>query len=353
MEQISISQLSDLLLTWYDRVRRDLPWRQNKDPYRIWLSEIMLQQTQVATVIPYFNAFLQKWSTLQDLAAAEDDQVLKAWEGLGYYSRARNLLAAVRICCEKHACTIPESEKDRLALPGVGEYTAAAIGAIAFGHPVVAVDGNLVRVFARLTATAWNPADLPQRREVRRLAESLLPLDRSGDFNEALMDLGATVCTPRQPLCGDCPLNSLCQAKAMGQVSKYPAKPDLKPRPVEYKAVVILMCGDKIHVSKRPPRGLLANLYEFDWLELPAGEAKKTIQERYPGALIESLGQVIHDFTHKRWVLEGYRVELAKRPDINNGNWHNIDELEQLAFPVALNTLLDKIKDRQSNRSEL
>jgi len=157
------------------------------------------------------------------------------------------------------------------------------------------------------------------------------------------MDLGATICTPRQPLCDECPFAGMCQAKALEQVSNFPVKPVRKERPIEYKAVLILICGDKIHVSKRPSRGLLADLYQFDWLELQADATEKAIRELYPDARIEPLGEVIHDFTHKRWVLAGFRIELAQQPPTGDGTWRDISELEQLAFPVALNTYLTKI----------
>ena len=346
------SRLAELLLAWYDGVKRDLPWRRSKDPYRIWLSEIMLQQTQVATVIPYFELFLQRWPTMRELAQAHDDQVLKAWEGLGYYSRARNLLACARECCDRNDCQMPEAEKDRLTLPGIGDYTAAAIGAIAFGQPVAAVDGNIVRVFARLTATAWNPTDLSQRREVRRLAESVLPPARAGDFNEALMDLGATICTPRQPRCGDCPVAGLCQAKAQDLAGSFPVRPVRKERPLEVKTVLILVWKGKVHVKKRPPRGLLANLHEFDWLdELPCA-AGKTPGQLFPDSRIESLGSMTHEFTHKRWALEGYLVWLPHDPGLAHGFWSDPAGLKGLAFPAALNVYLQEIVARLPGGSE-
>lgn len=333
-------QTAELLLAWFDRTRRDLPWRLNKDPYRILLSEIMLQQTQVQTVIPYFAAFLRQWPTLADLAAATEEQVLKSWEGLGYYSRARNLLAAARIIYDQHDGQVPRGEKQLLALPGIGEYTAAAIRSITFEQPVAAVDGNIVRVFARLTATAWNPADLPQRREVRALAESILPKERAGDWNEALMDLGATVCLPRQPLCQLCPLTELCQARAGDNISLFPAKPEKKERPVENRVLLVLTCGDRIHVAQRPAKGLLANLYEFDWLqtEIPAEEAIKRL---YPSAKINPLGRLIHDFTHRRWVIDGYWLDLADQAV--GGRWVSAAELAALPLPTALTGYREKI----------
>lgn len=329
-----------LLLAWFDRTRRDLPWRKDKDPYRILLSEIMLQQTQVQTVIPYFAAFLRQWPTLSDLAAAAEEQVLKSWEGLGYYSRARNLLAASRIIRDQHSGQVPLEEKQLLALPGIGEYTAAAIRSIAFGQPVAAVDGNIVRVFARLTATPWNPADLPQRREVRALAESILPPESAGDWNEALMDLGATVCLPRQPLCAVCPLSELCLARAGDNVSLFPAKPAKKERPAENRILLVLTCGDRIHVAQRPAKGLLANLYEFDWLQT-AEPAEKAIAQLFPAARIKPIGRLVHDFTHRRWVIEGYWLDLETQAA--DGRWVSAAELADLPLPTAFSGYREKI----------
>ena len=338
--QFELIDLAHRLLAWYDRQKRDLPWRRSKDPYRIWLAEIMLQQTQVSAVIPYFDRFLQTWPQLSDLARARDDQVMKAWEGLGYYSRARNLLAAARLIETHFSGVVPKEEKELLSLPGIGEYTAAAIAAIAFGRPVVAVDGNLVRVFARLTAKDWDPSNLSQRRQVRRLAESLLPADRPGDYNEALMDLGATICLPRRPNCSACPLAELCLAFHQGQVERYPAKPRRRPRPVENKIVLVLIWQKKVHVSRRPARGLLAGLYQFDWLSSSALHEGQTTElmlaQMYPGAKISFLGEKTHHFTHKQWQLDGYAVQVEAKPELKTGLWVDRQTLATLPFPTAL-----------------
>jgi A/G-specific adenine glycosylase len=329
-----------LLLAWYDREKRTLPWRRDKDPYHVWLSEIMLQQTQVATAIPYFEAFLARWPTLPDLAAASDDQVLKTWEGLGYYSRARNLLAAARLVCERHDGAMPAGEKDRLALPGIGEYTAAAIGAIAFGQSVAAVDGNIVRVFARLTATAWDPTDLAQRRIVRQVVEAVLPADRPGDFNESLMDLGAVVCLPRQPRCAVCPLAGVCRAFERSQTGLFPGKPAAKTRPAEKKVVLVLTHRGRVHVRQRPMHGLLAGLYEFDWQDGASCRDGETTAEalarQFPGAAVTMLSPYVHDFSHKRWLLEACRIDLPVEASAAGGMWVNAAGLQALPFPAAL-----------------
>ncbi|MDD2534789.1 MAG: A/G-specific adenine glycosylase, partial [Eubacteriales bacterium] len=258
------------LLTWFDQATlqataRPMPWREIRDPYRVLLSEFMLQQTQVTTVIPYYEKFLKVWPTIVDLAGADEQTVLKAWEGLGYYSRARNLLATARLIVERHQGIIPATEPDLLQLKGIGDYTAGAIRSIAFNLPAPAVDGNVVRVAARLTCTAWDPTDIKQRREVKTYIASILPGDRPGDFNEALMDLGATVCLPKTPRCGECPLASVCQAQLSNTVPLFPAKKPKKAAPIEQRTCLIFRCGPMIHVNRRPEKGLLAGLFEFDW----------------------------------------------------------------------------------------
>ena len=327
--------LPDLLLGWFGQSARVLPWRQDHDPYRIWLSEIMLQQTQVQTVIPYYQRFLDYWPTLADLAAASEEQVLKLWEGLGYYSRARNLLAAAGQIRDCHQGQLPSSEQELRRLPGVGEYTAGAILSIAFGQPIAAVDGNVVRVFSRLTAIPWQPADPAQRREVRQLAEFLLPQVRPGDFNEALMDLGATICLPRQPRCQECPLNAICQARELGIQEQLPPKAVRKAIPIDQLTLVVLVWQDLVHVRQRPAKGLLAGLYEFDWLEIAAGQPDAA--QKYPQAKISALGTSVHQFTHRHWQIEGLWVELAENPENDKcGRWVNAQELAALPFPTAL-----------------
>ncbi len=332
------------LLTWFDRQRRDLPWRHDRTDYRVWLSEIMLQQTQVATVIPYFESFVTRWPDFQDLAQAKESQVLKAWEGLGYYSRARNLLKAARVICSEHGGRMPEDEKARQMLPGIGEYTAAAIGALAFGQPLAAIDGNIVRVFSRLSATAWDPTDLKERRQVRMLAETLLPKDRPGDFNEALMDLGATICLPKRPLCGTCPVSGSCLAFKAGTVDHYPLKQVRKARPTDRKTVLVLISNGKVHVTRRPAKGLLAGLWQFDWLDEP-----DDLQRLFTADRTLPLGGHTHEFTHRRWQMEGFAVLLSDtrtlQPASNEGRLVTARELSDLAFPTALAGYREKVLD--------
>ena len=261
------------LLYWYDRERRDLPWRyapgEAADPYRVWLSEIMLQQTTVKTVIPYFEKFVAIWPTVADLAAADEEEVLQAWAGLGYYSRARNLHACAGQVMATFGGRFPEQEAELLTLPGIGPYTAAAIAAIAFGARATPVDGNIERVVARLFAVA---EPLPDAKpHLRSLAATLTPRQRTGDFAQAMMDLGATVCTPKRPSCLVCPLQEACQAHSDGIAAELPRRTVKAAKPVRRGIAFVAVSEDgKVLLRRRPDTGLLARMLEVpatDWLE--------------------------------------------------------------------------------------
>ena len=354
-----MNRLADILLAWFDCTARDLPWRHDRTPYRVWLAEIMLQQTQVATVIPYYDRFLRSWPDFTALARADEEQVLKAWEGLGYYSRARNLHRAAIQVIDSFSGVLPADERLIRSLPGIGEYTAGAIGSIAFNLPVAAVDGNVVRVFARLDAVAWNPADPADRRLVRQRVEAELPPDRPGDFNEALMDLGATVCLPRNPVCQDCPLAPFCQARMLDRIADFPAHKQSRVILAENKTVLILRQDHAYHVRRRPAKGMLAGLYEFDWLDEflpPADEAagctsgqisvlaieQSIVQRIAQGAQVTPLPVYTHRFTHRTWNLTGYLVDLSDPAVLvsdhisASGRWVCAAELALLPFPTAL-----------------
>ncbi|HYU11045.1 MAG TPA: A/G-specific adenine glycosylase, partial [Stellaceae bacterium] len=254
------------LLAWYDRHRRDLPWRSpagtRADPYRVWLSEIMLQQTTVVTVAPYFDRFVARWPDIRALAAASLDEVLHEWQGLGYYARARNLHACARAVVARHGGYFPENPAQLRALPGIGDYTAAAIAAIAFDHGSAAVDGNVERVVARLFAVVEPlPAAKPR---LKALATALVPARRAGDFAQAMMDLGATLCTPRRPRCVLCPWREACAARAAGIADNLPARLDKPERPWRYGVVFWLSRGDgAVLLRRRPEKGLLGGMIEL------------------------------------------------------------------------------------------
>lgn len=291
------------LLAWYTLNRRDLPWRAQPgkaaDPYRVWLSEIMLQQTAVAAAKPYFAAFLARWPTVEDLARANASEVMRQWAGLGYYSRVRNLLACARIVVEDFGGRFPDSEAALLSLPGIGPYTAAAIAAIAFGQPAAAVDGNIERVAARLFAVE---TPLPAAKAcIKEKTRRLVPQHRPGDFTQAMMDLGATICLPRNPSCRLCPLRKFCQAYASGIQENLPRKKIPRKRPIRFGACFFVQRKDgALLLRTRPPRGLLGGMTELPgtaWeARLDLSEAVKQAPLRADYRTLER--QVAHSFSH-------------------------------------------------------
>ncbi len=303
------------LLAWYDTHARDLPWRVGPgeglvraDPYRVWLSEVMLQQTTVPHATPYFWKFTQAWPRVEALAAAPDGDVMAAWAGLGYYARARNLLACARAVASEHGGVFPDTEEGLLRLPGVGAYTAAAIAAIAFDRPANVVDGNVERVMSRLYAVQ-DP--LPDAKpQLKQLAAGLVREDRPGDWAQALMDLGATVCRPKQPLCLICPLAEVCAAKAEGQPETYPRKLKKAARPQRFGVAFVIRRGDQIALVRRPDKGLLGGMLALpstDWRSAPWADADITPPIAADWA---KAGQIEQVFTHFSlsltvWVAEG------------------------------------------------
>lgn len=258
------------LLRWYRREKRDLPWRASRDPYRVWISEAMLQQTRVETVIGYYGRFLERFPSVEALARARPDSVLAAWSGLGYYRRARALHAAARAVVERHGGRFPRRREDLLALPGVGAYTAGAIASIAFDAPEPLVDGNVARVFSRLFALEGAPDSAGQRERLWSIAGSLVPKRGAGDWNQALMELGALVCLPREPACELCPLASRCLARAEDRVDEFPRR-GRRPETIPVEAVVLAVCrGESWLLERRPARGRMAGLWQMPTIELPS-----------------------------------------------------------------------------------
>ena len=312
------------LLAWYDREKRELPWRGTQDPYRVWLSEIMLQQTRAEAVAPRYEAFLTRFPTVAALAAADEEAVLKAWEGMGYYSRARNLRRAAMEVVRRGG--FPRSAKEWQKLPGVGAYTAAAVASIAFHEAAPALDGNQARVLSRLLAFEGT-VDTPQR--LRAQAEALIDRERPGDYNQALMDLGSGVCTPRAPKCGLCPVAAFCAARAGGDAESYPhLPPPIARREVEV-TVVLAYLGGRVLVRRRPSKGLLAGLWEFP------NFSEGTLEDTLPGA--RATGELAcsrHVFTHLVWNMRGLRAEAEALPEGMRAV--DADELRALPFPTAL-----------------
>ena len=294
------------LLAWYDAVRRDLPWRHTRDPYRIWLSEIMLQQTRTETVKSYYNRFLALFPTVADLAHAPQEQVLKAWEGLGYYSRARNLQKAAQVIMSVHGGAFPASYEGLLSLPGVGPYTAGAIGSIAFGLRIPAVDGNVYRVASRFYGIREDVGRPVVQRRIRDLVTADIPADRPGDYNQALMELGATLCHPGEPDCDDCPWRGLCDAAREGDAALLPIHEKKRPPRQMDVAVCLLTWKRRVLVTRRDER-MLGGLYVFCLLEdeTRPERAEALLREAgLPCRFTEDLGRARHVFTHRVWEMQ-------------------------------------------------
>jgi A/G-specific adenine glycosylase len=331
------------LLAWYDRHARVLPWRERApaqaEPYRVWLSEIMLQQTTVEAVKPYFARFLARWPDIAALARASDQEILAAWAGLGYYARARNLIACARRVAEQHGGRFPGTEAELRALPGIGAYTAAAIAAIAFGERAVVIDGNVERVASRLFAIATPlPAAKP---EIRAALAPLVPGERPGDFAQGMMDLGATICTPRRPDCLICPLDRVCQANAAGDPEGYPRKATKRVRPVRYgMAFVVRDAQDRLLLRTRPLRGLLAGMSEVpgsSWSEAAPGEASPPFD--LPWRAVPE--QVVHIFTHFELRLEIRAARLSTNPAPPEGmRWVASKDLSSEPLPTLMRKVI-------------
>ena len=337
------------LLAWYDRHRRALPWRarrgEKSDPYRVWLSEIMLQQTTVKTVAPYYARFLARWPTVVALGRASLDDVLRAWAGLGYYARARNLHACARAVVQQHSGKFPQTLEGLRALPGVGEYTAAAVAAIAFDAAAVPVDGNVERVVSRLFAVE---EALPGAKLlIKRLATSLLPAQRSGDFAQALMDLGATICSPKRPACALCPWNESCVALERGDQETFPRKaPKREGKLRRGAAFVVLRADGRVLLRKRPEKGLLGAMtevpgsgwaHDFDVADALASAPRFRAKPKWR----KLPGVVTHVFTHFPLKLVVYIAQIARAtPAPKGARWVKLAELPGEALPTVMRKVL-------------
>lgn len=304
----------DLLLQWYPDHHRDLPWRKTRDPYAIWVSEIMLQQTRVAAVIPYYERFLSELPDAKTLAAVSDDRLMRLWQGLGYYSRAKNLKRAAEIVVRQYGGRMPDTYEALLSLPGIGSYTAGAIASIAFGERVPAVDGNVLRVYARLMNNPSDVADPAVKTRVFDELKAVMPKE-PGMFNQAMMELGATVCVPNgQPLCGACPLAEVCRAKAAGTAGLLPNKAPKKPRAIENRTVFALYDRGAPLLKKRPDKGLLAGLYELP--NVPGTLSTADAMEWLSAHGLHPVGGLLcysakHVFTHIEWHMRVYAADVA------------------------------------------
>ena len=345
-----MDQRTERLLAWYDRNARKMPWRGEKDPYRIWVSEAMLQQTRVETVMGYYDRFLQSFPTLQSLALAEEKDVLKQWEGLGYYSRARNLQAGARQVIQDFGGTLPADPAELRKIHGIGPYTAGAIASIAFGVPVAAVDGNVIRVISRLYAIEENPEKTEIRDRVQKLAEKLVPTERPGDHNQAMMDLGATVCVPGTPDCEICPLLGLCQAEKRGIAAELPRLSKAKPpREIRYD-LLILRSGSQVLMRKRTEK-MLQGLWCFPMMEDWKSETEITgeIRKKWGFSCAKMIchGEAKHVFTHQTWRMMIYETEIAGDCETPKGyRFVSVGEFEALAMPTAMKKARALVLDR-------
>jgi len=346
-----VSKIADALLCWYAHERRDLPWRRATDPYRIWVSEIMLQQTQVTTVIPYYERFLARFPTVWALAKASLDDLLALWQGLGYYARARNLHAAAKIICEQHDGNIPSRRSDVLSLPGVGAYTAGAILSIAFGQDIPAIDGNVIRVLCRLFDYERDPSKAAGKKAMRCYSQELLPSGKAGDYNQAMMELGARICLPRVPLCDECPLASYCESRALGNQALRPV-PQVR-RQIPHQRLVAALCEQDgcLLIVRRVPSGLLGGLWE-----LPGGEvsSEETDAHALSRHLCEGLGVrlevgpkesvVKHAYTHFRITVHTYHCAIEGMPATSHQwddhHWLSPDEMPRYGLTGVTQKIL-------------
>lgn len=345
------------MLQWYDSHARILPWRENPEPYAIWISEIMLQQTRVEAVKPYFDRWMRAFPDLSTLAKASEAEVLKLWEGLGYYSRVRNIHKTAKLVMEEYGGSLPSSFEALLRLPGIGQYTAGAVGSIAFQLPVPCVDGNVLRVVARLTAEKTDVSTASAKKLFTEWVAEIIPKERPGDFNQAMMELGAMVCLPNGlPKCELCPVAFLCEARLQNCVTEYPVKSGKRPRRIENKTVLVLLDDTRTALRKRPDRGLLAGLWEF-----PNVNGTLTPEEVHQLLLtfglktssLVNLKKAKHIFTHIEWEMTGYLAVVNQNssgsensskgaPDFH---WVSIDLLdEKLALPAAFKTYYQIVK---------
>lgn len=367
-ENLRLAAIPKPLLEWYDRNKRILPWREAPTPYRVWVSEIMLQQTRVEAVKPYFERFMSVLPDVRALAEAEEEQLLKLWEGLGYYNRVKNLQKAAIQLMEEYGGEMPDQYEELLKLTGIGSYTAGAIASIAYGRRVPAVDGNVLRVLARVRKDRRLITDGKVKAAVEKELAEAMPEDRPGDFNQAMMEIGACVCIPNgAPLCGRCPLNRLCMAHMDGTETEFPQKEAKKPRRIEEKTVLVIRDENRTAIRKRPARGLLAGMYEFPMLEgcRTVEEITAYLAENGIRVLrVQPLEDAKHIFTHKEWHMKGYLVRVDelehKSPGEDSKNWLFVEpwETEQrYPMPSALSAYTRYLqirlgKERYSSKEE-
>ncbi len=341
----------EYLLHWYDRNARILEWRSNPKPYYVWVSEIMLQQTRVEAVKSYFDRFIKELPTIKDLAVVDEDRLMKLWEGLGYYNRARNLKKAAIVVMEQYDGELPANREELKKLPGIGAYTSGAIGSIAFQLPVPAVDGNVLRVMKRIAGSFDDITKEKIKKELEEDIEAIIPKDRPGDYNQALMELGATVCLPNgKPLCEQCPVMHLCKAFHNGDELNIPVKPKKKDRVIEEKTVLVMECDGTYAIRKRTEKGLLHGLWELPNIEekLNKSQMEERLKSFAPYAKVEKkLGEAKHIFSHKEWHMIGYYIKVERREDVIFPELIWVEEQRiknEYSLPTAFETYRKELK---------
>jgi A/G-specific adenine glycosylase len=348
-----------LLVQWYEQNCRDLPWRRDHDPYKIWVSEIMLQQTRVEAVIPYYERFMQQFPSLKDLANAPEEQVLKAWEGLGYYSRARNLHQAVKEVQAQYGGIVPSDPEEMAKLPGVGPYTLGAVLSIAYNKEIPAVDGNVMRVMSRVLHLRDDISKPKTRKRIEQLVQRLIPKGKASSFNQGLMELGATICIPATPRCMGCPVQSVCRGFAEGVQKELPIKEKKKPPKEQPMVVAVLLQDDKVWINRRPDSGLLAGMWQLPTYEVVDGppeiSLRDSFQNEFGANLIirDTLAVVEHTFSHVKWIMtvlvcnvsEADRGHLFHIQNLERGfGFVSIEELNQFVFPNAHRKILNMLR---------
>lgn len=369
-DEEKIKTFQETFLTWYHKEKRNLPWRATNDPYAIWISEIMLQQTRVETVIGYFYRFMEQFPTIQDLAAAEEQKLLKVWEGLGYYSRARNLKAAAQQIVAEFDGEMPQSIEEIRSLKGIGPYTAGAIGSIAFGLPEPAIDGNVMRVVSRLFCIEADIAKASSRRPFDEAMRTIISLDEPGEFNQALMDLGSRICTPTTPKCEECPISQYCLAYAENRQTDFPVKSKkAKPKDVYYIAGAIEDQGSFLLVQ-RPETGLLASMWHFPLVEVTKEQyealqrtwakeeqlqldliAEDDALEIFPDLPVvwqkRHFGEITHIFSHLKWHVLLFYGRKRGELTLQDSEWAAKESFQNYVFPKPQQKLVDQLKKYQ------
>lgn len=329
---MSLDKIVEPLLLWYEKEHRILPWRESKNPYYIWISEIMLQQTRVEAVKPYFERFIQTFPTIEAVADAEEEQLLKMWEGLGYYNRVRNIQKAAKQVITEYAGKLPADYEQLKTLSGIGNYTAGAVASIAYNIPAPAVDGNVLRVISRIEERKEDIMKQSARKAVEEAIMQVVPSKQPGDFNQALMELGAMICVPNgAPFCEKCPVSKYCGAYQNHRVDEFPVKSGKKARRIEERTILLIQDGDRVAIQKRPSKGLLAGLYEFPNLEgyKTEQEVLKYVEEYQLIPLhIKTLDKAKHIFSHVEWRMIGYAVKVAALEEENQSRMLFVNQKE-------------------------